>query len=832
MAAADPAPSASEEASLAAPPLAEERATLQVLRRHPRAVRFISMPAAWVTAIVVAAGVVVAAWYENAIALTAPLADSSATAGVSLVALSGALAIVLMAGVALARRASLPNGHRIVGRAGISVVPGEAPCDADAADDGSEAGFIERAEAERALHASELRFRQLAQTLNDAVLVVDDHDCIAFANRAAQRIFGHAVEDLVGSPITLLQPERMRAAHRREWNAERVRETPGVEWDGFELVALHADGHEFPAEMSLSAMPAGERFAFTAIIRDMSERNRAAARLRESEDRFRALADVAPALIWMADPDGRYFYVNRAWLEYTGQALDQALGDGWAGALHPADRARAMLAAQHAVIARDDFNMEFRVRRRDGEYRWVLSRGVPRFDDDGVVIGYVGSGTEIHERVTTQRHIRRLTTLYAALTQANETIARVSNTQQLLQSVCAIAVAQGGFATAWCGCLSEDGQTLHGVAAAGDHATRYVDASFVTADPSRAQQPSIVAVREARHCVGTDRSGDVSGSDALEQPWRSTAALPLYREGRVVGVLTVYGRETDYFDDELMGLLLLLAGDISLALDSAASATKQREAEQALRQLNATLEERVAERTVSLEAANRELEAFSYSVSHDLRAPLRAISGFTDLLLDEHAEALPEGAQAHLARVKSASSRMARLINDLLDLSRVSRVPLQRASIDLCAIAQEIVDELRESDAGRSVDVTLPASQMVDADPGLARVVLANLLGNAWKFSAGRAPAHDRFRPDRARRIADVLRARQRSRLRHGACGQAVRAVPAAAFGDRIRGRRHRARAGAAHRPAARRLRRGRVGARPRDDDLLLAGTRTGRLTS
>jgi two-component system NtrC family sensor kinase len=137
-----------------------------------------------------------------------------------------------------------------------------------------------------------------------------------------------------------------------------------------------------------------------------------------------------------------------------------------------------------------------------------------------------------------------------------------------------------------------------------------------------------------------------------------------------------------------------------------------------------------------LEAKNEELEAFSYSVSHDLRAPLRAIKGFSAMLGDDYAERLgPEGA-SHLARVRAAAERMGELIEDLLALSRVGRAQLQRAEVDVSELAGDVVAELRRAEPARVVDVVIEPNLKADADARLLRVVLENVMGNAWKFTA------------------------------------------------------------------------------------------------
>ncbi|HEX5974145.1 MAG TPA: ATP-binding protein, partial [Rubrobacteraceae bacterium] len=136
-----------------------------------------------------------------------------------------------------------------------------------------------------------------------------------------------------------------------------------------------------------------------------------------------------------------------------------------------------------------------------------------------------------------------------------------------------------------------------------------------------------------------------------------------------------------------------------------------------------------------LEGANRELEAFSYSVSHDLRAPLRSIEGFSQILLEDHAQELDDEARSYLGRVRAASRRMASLIDDLLDLSRVTRSALTRHTVDLSAVAREVAAELRKSQPEREVEFIISENLRATGDSRLLRIALENLLGNAFKFT-------------------------------------------------------------------------------------------------
>lgn len=164
-----------------------------------------------------------------------------------------------------------------------------------------------------------------------------------------------------------------------------------------------------------------------------------------------------------------------------------------------------------------------------------------------------------------------------------------------------------------------------------------------------------------------------------------------------------------------------------------------------VRRLNLELEKRVEARTSELERANNELEAFSYSVSHDLRTPLRAIDGFSQALLEDYGQNLDATGHDYLARVRAGAQRMGTLIDDLLKLAHVSRATLNRESIDLSAIADEIVADLRVSDPQRKVDITIIPELMALGDPHLLRIVLENLFSNAWKYSGKRTRANIEF---------------------------------------------------------------------------------------
>ncbi|MBZ5695848.1 MAG: HAMP domain-containing protein [Acidobacteriia bacterium] len=178
-------------------------------------------------------------------------------------------------------------------------------------------------------------------------------------------------------------------------------------------------------------------------------------------------------------------------------------------------------------------------------------------------------------------------------------------------------------------------------------------------------------------------------------------------------------------------------GELAILIDSFNEMLAQIDQnEKDLRKAHDELEQRVQERTAELAAANKELEAFSYSVSHDLRAPLRSIDGFSQALLEDYADKLDPAGRDCLKRVRSATQRMSQLIDDLLNLSRVTRAEMRREKVDLSALARSITEELRKGDPARRVELTISDGLMADADSRLLRVVMENLLGNAWKYTS------------------------------------------------------------------------------------------------
>ncbi len=238
------------------------------------------------------------------------------------------------------------------------------------------------------------------------------------------------------------------------------------------------------------------------------------------------------------------------------------------------------------------------------------------------------------------------------------------------------------------------------------------------------------AVRQRKAIV----VNDFSAPDPLKKGYPEGHAnlfryftIPVFSEGRIVAVVGIANKPTDYTDADV--------NQLTFMMDSVWKIIERKLAEEEIRRLNEELEGRVIERTAQLETTNKELEAFSYSVSHDLRAPLRGIDGFSNLLLKGCADKLDKQGKDYLQRVRNATQQMGQLIDELLKLSRIARVEMRREKVNLSVMAASIADELRSTNPDRNVEFMIQENLIEEGDPRLLEIALQNLLGNAWKYS-------------------------------------------------------------------------------------------------
>jgi PAS domain S-box-containing protein len=264
---------------------------------------------------------------------------------------------------------------------------------------GSSQDITDRKHMLAELHASQSRLKAIVDSAMDAIIAVNDQQLVLFFNAAAERMLGCPASEVIGTSIERFSPQRFRAENRvllRHFAETGAVDRPiglhGTLW------AVRANGEEFPIEASISQSEDDGKKLFTVIVRDITERRRAEDAAAESEKRFRLIANTAPVLIWMSDTDKQCHYFNQSWLDFTGRTVEQEFGNGWAEGVHAADLQGCMDTYSAAFDRRQEFRMEYRLRRHDGEYRWLVDVGVPRFHGDGSFAGYVGCCIDITDQ--------------------------------------------------------------------------------------------------------------------------------------------------------------------------------------------------------------------------------------------------------------------------------------------------------------------------------------------------------------------------------------------------------------------------------------------------
>ncbi|MBI3148337.1 MAG: PAS domain S-box protein [Betaproteobacteria bacterium] len=555
----------------------------------------------------------------------------------------------------------------------------------------------ERRHSEALLAESEARLRALVTALPDLVFTTDGE------GRLVEWLSGQAPD---GAKTQLHAGREITAAlHVAEDRGviAAIRSCAHYGETATREFSLAANAGETWFEMRATRVQTkpGTSPTVVCVARNITARRDTEAQMAAARTRLLTTLESMVVGVLEVGGDGRVRYANGAACEIleapvediVGQHFRHDLGRRWrqidaeGQPVPPEELSLAVTIDQGRPVRQADAG----IRDAEGRVKWLNLNSMPIIDGEGRVTGAVVNFEDVTEARRAFRALRESNRLNRQIvSSAREGIVVVDQDLRYIVWNPAMEEMTGASAEAVLGRHIDEG--LH-----------FPGKDLVTAAYRRALAGETVTLPDMHFDYAeTGRSGWAAGQHG---PLRDS-------EGRIIGVIA-------------------MVSDI----------TERKAREQEVEGLNATLEQRVKDRTAELEAVNRELESFSYSVSHDLRAPLRSIDGFSELLLAQHAGQLDETGRRFLQRVRANTRHMATLIDQLLELARVSRAEVHRRRTDLSALAKTITQALQAQYPARVVDWRISDGLEGNADQQLLRIVLENLLGNALKFTAGKSPA-------------------------------------------------------------------------------------------
>ncbi|MBI9041939.1 PAS domain S-box protein [Lutibacter sp.] len=663
--------------------------------------------------------------------------------------------------------------------------------------------------AEKKLQTSEEQFRAYVEQAADPLFVHDSEGNFIAVNQQACESLGYTREELMNLNLFDIEIDFDLARAKEAWSHFNTNEH-------FTLVGhqRRKDGSTFHVEASFGCFDIDGKRQFIVQARDITERLEAQEALKKSEEEFRNLAESMPQIVWTTRADGWNTYFNQQWMDYTGLTLEESYGHGWNIPFHPKDQQRAWDAWQNAVNNNGSYSIEVRLRRFDGEYRWWLIRGIPMLNENGEILKWFGTCTDIED-----------------IKQAEESIISTKKQLENISNSLPVFIAQCD-ATKYYKFVNEPYSEMFGLQPAdiiGKHpkeilgekafefANPYMN-TVLSGTPTHYEFVLSNSVNEEKilnvnYVPDIDETGTVVGfiaaiTDITEEKKKgellreSEELLRLSTELANVAAwemdLVANSMTRSSNHDNLYGLKDVGTWQVNTFLDathvddrekcnffinqSIASGgpdeykfdfrihypdqsihwlnvigvviernangvgtkirgfitdiTDRKEAEEAIKQLNIELEQRVLDRTEKLEATNKELQTFTYSVSHDLKAPLRGIDGYSNLLQELYAKDLNDEAKNFIRLIRNGTMQMNNLIEDLLEYSRLERATLRTETIHIKDFIQKLKTqfEAQISAAKFTVIIHCPDIKITTDSKGLT-IALRNLLDNAIKFS-------------------------------------------------------------------------------------------------
>ena len=543
--------------------------------------------------------------------------------------------------------------------------------------------------------------------------------------------------------ISNLEDERTKVKRFREGAVDNITKPFQAE-EVLAKVRIHLRLRKLTGQLEkkITERPEEVSAANARLQRELVERKQAEAVLLESNKHYQALFEEAPVMYLTLRDDNGLPVVsdcNTAFLTTLGYTRDEVLERPLADFYNPESR-KIMETGTFQKALRGEMKtpVERYLVARDGHIIPTLTRAVPEFGPSGKAIGTIANYTDITELKRAEEEIRRNLVRQKALLDMYQKMA-AAPVPEIISFVVEHCVNVTGSAIGFVGLTSDDDQQMEAhiwSEKVMENCPLNKPLAFSISEGGLWAEP----IRQRRLIIVNDylapnpyKKGYPEGHLELSR----FMGVPVLDQGRAVAVAGVANRREEYTESDHYKVSLILEGMWDIIKRKRAEDFSKRVREE-LRRLNDELEQRISKRTDELEVANKELEAFAYSVSHDLRAPLRHISGFIELLRKKVGDNLDQQGQHFIDTIIEATDKMGTLIDDLLSFSRMGRNVVSSKPVNLEKLVSDVIWELEPEAAGRNIEWRINDLPVVEGDSAMLRIVLVNLIANALKFTRPR----------------------------------------------------------------------------------------------
>lgn len=566
------------------------------------------------------------------------------------------------------------------------------------------------------------RLAAVVESSDDAIVSKTLEGIITTWNKGAERTFGYTAAEAVGKSITMLiPPDRIQ----EEWDILR-RLQAGERLEHYETIRVRKDGTLLNVSLTVSPVrdATGAITGASKIARNITAQKKAEESLRLSEERFRQLGEAVPQMIWTADPQGNIDYYNQRWNSYIGKG--QAEKASREASVHPDDVTATLAAWRHSLQSGEPFEVEYRLRRHDGEYRWFVARAVPYRDAQGKIVRWYGSATDIHQQKLTAEALREQYTVTEQLNEVAKVLATELDLAKIVQLItdAGTRITRAQFGAFFYNRTNEEGEsymlyTLSGVPREAFEKFPMPRATQLFGPTFRGE--GVLRLADVRQDPRFGKNSPYHGMPKGHLPVVSYLAVPVFsRSGEVLGGLFFGHSEPGIFTERDEKVIVGVAAQAAAAMDNA----RLYQAEQQARG--------------AAERANKAKDDFLATLSHELRNPLNPVL----LIASEAARNrdLPDQVREDFEMIQRNVELEARLIDDLLDLTRITRrkMSLELRPVEVHEVLHEAIAIVQRDAETKQIGIasTFGATRtQVLGDPARLQQIFWNVLRNAVKFT-------------------------------------------------------------------------------------------------